>query len=153
MPCIFCIAAIAVIAATIVPALIDSMTDQLRTSSKDLRKVVDTEETVMWSGTFNFTAADRRPKAARANVTVYKGSKRVRIQAATHDISGDDSVALEDAIARLLGATIVSRHDGRERALPAAALDAEKAETTNESVGGTTKIDDERSSSLRSPTV
>ncbi len=107
----------------------------------------------MWSGTFNFTGADRRQKTARANVTVYKGSKRARIQAATHDLSGEDAVALEDTIARLLGATILSRHDGRERALPAAALDAEHAETTNESVRGATKIDNERDSPSHAPTV
>lgn len=153
MPCIFCIAAIAIIASAIVPALVDSMGAQLRTASKDLRKVIDTDETVMWSGTFSFTGADRRTKTAGANVTIYKASKRARIQAATHDLSREDAAALQDTIAKLLGATIVSRHDGREPGLPASALDSERPQKVSEQGRGGIQVDSGEDSSRRTPAV
>jgi hypothetical protein len=138
VPCIFCIAAIAIAAATFVPALVDAMGDRLRTASPDLRKVVDTEETAMWTGTFSFMGADNRPKTAKANVTIYKASKRARIQATTHELSGSDAIALQNTIAGLLGATIISRHDGREAALPATAMDTAPQVTTEAPSGSDT---------------
>jgi hypothetical protein len=108
--CVFCIAAVAIASATIVPAILNDLEKQLRTAAVDLKRVADTEATALWEGTFKFTGADRKSKTAPCSVTIYKGSKRTRIQVKTHSLTAADNQLLEDRIAKLLGARIVSRH-------------------------------------------
>ena len=110
MVCVFCIAAVAVATATIVPALLDDMEKQLRSASVDLRRVADTTAATLWEGTFEFTASDRKKRKAPCRITVYAGSKRARIQVNTHALSPDDNRLLEERVAGLIGARIVSRH-------------------------------------------
>ena len=117
MPCIFCIAALAVVAATLLPAMLDTMEADLRAIAPDLARRLDTESSVQWRGQFAFTAADGSARTAAADVTVYKQSKRARIQVQTHDLPRADVERLEDAIARAIGATIISRHDAHETQL------------------------------------
>ncbi len=102
MGCTFCIAALTVADASITPILADGMEKRLSTAARDLRRIIDTDGSVMWTATFFGHVS--------ASVTVYKASKRARIQARAHNLSAEEASALEDAMARLLGATIVSRH-------------------------------------------
>ena len=111
MPCIFCIAALAVVAATLLPALLDTMQADLAALAPDLVRRIDTESAIGWRGSFAFTAVDGSRRVAAADVTVYKQSKRARIQVQTHELPRADVERLEDTIARAIGATIVSRHD------------------------------------------
>ena len=83
---------------------------QLRDAADDLNQVIESEAAVMWTGTFAFQAAQVRLRAP-AKVTLYKASRRVRIQPLSHTSEAEELDALEDAISRLLGATTVSRHD------------------------------------------
>lgn len=112
MPCYFCIAAVAIAATVLIPALVDSMDEQLRAAAADLRRVKDTGSVAMWTGTFTFTAGSGEQKRATANVTLYKTSRRARIQATTHELDHGDMHRLQDTIAGLLGATVISRQDG-----------------------------------------
>jgi len=114
MPCIFCIAALAVAASTLLPAMLDNMQAQLQALAPDLVRRLDTESTVQWHGTFAFTAEDGSRQAATADVTIYKASRRARIQVHTHELPRADVERLENAIAGALGATIVSRHSAHE---------------------------------------
>ena len=131
MPCIFCIAALAITAATIVPALTDAMQNSLGDLATDLKRVSESDSAVMWSGSFAFKATDGRTKRAAANVTIYKESKRARIQVTTHEFSRADNEIVETLIAGALGAEILSRHDAHEAQLSADALQ-EVAKTPSE---------------------
>lgn len=117
MPCTFSIAALPAAALDTDDPLVASLDDQLQRAAPDLRRIINTDGSVMWTGTFAFQSPDNRAKRARTNVTIYKASKRVRIQPAVHDVSPDEAGALEDLIASLLGATIVSRHQARESSM------------------------------------
>jgi hypothetical protein len=111
MPCIFCIAALAVAAGTFLPALLDNAETELRKLAPDLKRLVDTESVAQWRGEFGFTASEGGRKRAAASVTVYRPSGRTRIQVLTHDLAAADVALLEETIAGAMGARIVSRHD------------------------------------------
>jgi hypothetical protein len=112
MPCFFCICAIGIAATLIVPALVDRLDSQLRTAADDLRNVKETNSIVMWTGTFSFVTPTGLRKQAATNVTIYKASKRARIQVLTHELPHDEVHCLQDVIANLLGATVLDRVDG-----------------------------------------
>ena len=112
MPCWFCIAAVGLAATVIVPALVDRTEASLRSAAEDLRRVKETQSMVMWTGTFRFTTPAGEVKTAATTVTIYKASKRARIQCLTHDLPHDDVHALQDFVANLIGATVLDRTDG-----------------------------------------
>src|SRR3954468_20985640 len=110
MPCIFCIAALAIAATTILPALLDHMQGSLEKISPDLRRTAESDAMVQWGGSFAFKDATGHSRTAAANVTVYKGSKRARIQVMTHELDQRSEELLQDTISAALGATIATRH-------------------------------------------
>lgn len=112
MPCILCVAVLGVAAAVVAPALVENLDETLRSAAADLRRVRESSSVVLWTGTFSFVAVDGQVRAAAANVTVYKQAKRARIQVRTHALAHEDVHRLQDRVADLLGATIVSRRDG-----------------------------------------
>jgi hypothetical protein len=116
VPCFFCICAIGIAATLIVPALVDRLDSQLRTAAEDLRKVKETSSMVMWTGTFAFVTPAGIRKQAATKVTIYKASKRARIQVLTHELPHDEVHCLQDVIANLLEATVVDRVDGTGQA-------------------------------------
>ena len=110
MPCIFCMAALAVAAVTIVPALLDQMEGRLMGISTDLTRTAESDSMVQWNGTFAFQDSTGHARTAAAQITLYKASSRARIQVMTHQLDPRSNELLEDTIANALGATIVSRH-------------------------------------------
>jgi len=117
MPCFFCIAAITIAASFIVPAVVDRTEETMRTAAADLRRIKETSTVVMWTGTFRFTTATGAQRMAATNVTVYKDSRRARIQCLSHDLSHDEVHALQDSVASLIQASVVSRTDGDAKLL------------------------------------
>lgn len=116
MPCIFCIAALGVAATVVVPVLMDSLEEALRTAALDLVRVRESGSSVVWAGTFEFRATDGSLVRAGARVTVYKEALRARIQVTTHGLAHDDVHLLQDRVAGLLGSTVVSRWDEQDQA-------------------------------------
>jgi hypothetical protein len=110
MPCIFCIAALAIAATTIVPALLDQMEGSLAKISADLQRTAESESMVQWGGSFAFRDSGGHQRTAAANITLYKDSKRARIQVMTHQLDPQSDELLEDTIAAALGAKVLSRH-------------------------------------------
>ena len=111
MPCIFCIAAIAVATATIVPALLDRLEEKLKTRVPDLQRTAESGAVRQWEGTLSFESPIRGTTLAPVKVTIYRNSKRARIQVMTHELTPIDVEIVENEVARLLEATVVSRHD------------------------------------------
>lgn len=119
MPCIFCVAALGVAATVVVPVLVDSLEQSLRTAAVDLVRVRESGSSVVWSGTFEFRSTDGSLVRAGTRVTLYKEALRARIQVTTHELDHDDVHLLQDQVAGLLGSTVVSRSDEREQVSPA----------------------------------
>ncbi len=67
---------------------------------------------VMWTGNFSFQTAAGETRTAATSVTIYKSSKRARIQCLTHDLPHGEMHELQDYVASLLGATVLNRIDG-----------------------------------------
>ena len=117
MPCIFCIAAIAVAATTIVPALLDRMEEKLKTRMPDLQRTAESSAVRQWDGTIPFESPMRGSTLAPVTVTIYRNSQRARIQVMTHDLTPVEAQIVEDEVALLLEATVVSRHDAHASAI------------------------------------
>src|SRR5262249_11675204 len=100
MPCIFCMAALAVAAATIVPALLDQMEARWRGISTDLTRTAESDSMVQWNGSFAFQDSTGHPRTAAAQITLYKASSRARIQVMTHQLDPRSNELLEDRIAK-----------------------------------------------------
>lgn len=112
MPCFFCIAAVTVATTVLVPALVDRTEESMRTAADDLRRVKDTSTMTMWTGTFRFEIASGAQRTAATTVTLYKESRRVRIQCMTHRLPHADMHALQESVAALISAQVMSRTDG-----------------------------------------
>lgn len=107
MPCIFCIAAFVLIAGAVSASAIDKMEGDLeKMAAGPLKKLADTESVTKWE----FEVAVGRKKVPVA-VTVYKDHARVRIQILSHDLQPEEARKLQDEIAEVLGAEVVSRSD------------------------------------------
>jgi hypothetical protein len=105
MPCIFCIAAVVMIAGALVSTLVDEMESRLSEAAGGrLTRATDTESVTKWN-----LEARIGKKNVPVDVTFYKQHGRARIQILTHQLSREEVEALEDLIAEAIGATVVFR--------------------------------------------
>lgn len=110
MPCIFCIAVVAMIAGAITASVLDSMEEQLgAVAAGDVERTVDSDSVAVFE-----CEVDAGGKRVPVRVTVYKEHKRVRIQVMTHDVSRAEAERVEDQVAAALGAEIVDRSDAHD---------------------------------------
>lgn len=112
MPCIFCLAVVALVAGALSAAAVDELEEQLAEVTTDPpRRAADTDSVVRWEA-----SVDVEGKRIDVVVTVYKEHGRVRIQVLSHALSREQIEALEDRIAEALGAEVVSRSDEESEA-------------------------------------
>jgi hypothetical protein len=98
------------IAGAVSAGAIDRMTDDLSKVAKGpLRKLSETESVIKWELE---TRVGR--KLVPVAVTVYKEYGRVRIQILNHELSKEEAEELEDRLAEVLGARVVSRSTENE---------------------------------------
>lgn len=110
MPCIFCIAMLAMVGSAVASAALDRMQERLREkASAPVERTVDSSSVARFETEFEVAG-----KRAPVVVTVYKDSGRVRIQVLTHELSRDEIEELEDLVAELLEAEIVDRTDAED---------------------------------------
>lgn len=107
MPCIFCLAVLALLAGSVTASWLDLSEERLqgRASSPVIRSR-QTESVCVWD--FTATVDD---KTTAVTVTVYTEEKRVRIQVHSHDLDDEQVKRLEDELALLLEAQITERAD------------------------------------------
>lgn len=107
MPCIFCIAVVAMVAGTVATAALDRIQEGLaRKSGRPVTRTVDTESTAKLETTFA-VGGQEVPVA----VTFYKQHARARIQILTHALSAAEVTRLQDEIAAAIDGRIVDRSD------------------------------------------
>jgi hypothetical protein len=107
MPCIFCIAALAMIGAALAPAAIEGIDRALRSALPDAKKAADSGTMTKWEGTY--TLPGPRGKRVPVAVYIYKGSGRARVQIKSHDVSRAEAEAIEDDLAGRIGAKVLAR--------------------------------------------
>jgi hypothetical protein len=107
VPCAFTIAALIPDVPPVDPAAVDVMESTLRRAAPDLRRLNDTESTIVWQGTM---LSRGLAQAIPISVTLYKAARRVRIQPLTHDLAASQFAVLDDGILSALRASVVSRH-------------------------------------------
>jgi hypothetical protein len=108
--CIFCMAALLMIGASLGSVVLAGMEDRLKEVLIDVQRSLDTESTVLWKATVMTKVPDRSPKMVPVAIHLYKQHKRVRIQILTHDLSPAEAEAAEDKVCKALGAKVISRH-------------------------------------------
>ena len=107
MPCIFCIAVLAMMGSAIGVAVVDKIQESLaKKSGNPVARSSDTESTAKLETVFN-VAGKQVPVA----VTVYKQHARARIQILTHDLTASQVKQLQDEIAVAIDGRIVDRSD------------------------------------------
>lgn len=108
MPCIFCIAVLALVAGALTSERLDEVEEKLRDKAEDedVRRTVDTESVARFELTVRVGS-----KSAPVAVTVFKDHKRVRIQVLTHELTAQEVEELEEELAEALDAEIVDRSD------------------------------------------
>lgn len=105
MPCIFCLAVLALLAGSVTASWLDLSEERLQDrASGPVTRTRQTDSVCVWD--FSASVAE---KATPVTVTVYKEEKRVRIQVRSHDLSDEQVKQLEDEIAALLDAEITER--------------------------------------------
>jgi hypothetical protein len=105
VPCIFCIAAFVMIAGAVSAGAVDKMAEDLgKVAEGPLRKLAETESVVKWELEVRLGR-----QLVPVAVTVYKEHGRVRIQILTHELSKKEAEELEDKLADVLGARVLSR--------------------------------------------
>jgi hypothetical protein len=105
MPCIFCIAVIALIAGAMAAGAVDQVEDGLADKAAGtLHRVADTESVTKWQLSVKVGS-----KPAPLAVTLFKDHGRVRVQVLTHDLSAQQVQELFREICEAIGATIVGR--------------------------------------------
>ena len=105
MPCVFCIAMFITGATAITTAAVESIMKKLaKASETPVRKVADTSSVAKF---------ELEMKAGRKEtpvmVTIFKESKRVRIQILSHDLNRIEAEKIENQIADLLDLKILDR--------------------------------------------
>jgi hypothetical protein len=115
--CIFCIAALLMIGASLGSVALADLEDRLKGLSKDVRRAVDTESTVVWKATVAAKVPGKPAKEVPVAIHLYKQHRRVRIQILTHELSPAEAESVEDKICEALGAKIISRHFPNESEL------------------------------------
>jgi hypothetical protein len=107
MPCIFCIAVLAMVGGTIATAALDKIQDSLaKKSGNPVARTSDTESATKLETTFN-VGGQQVPVA----VTLYRLHARARIQVLTHALSAPQVERLQDEIAAAIDGRIVDRSD------------------------------------------
>jgi hypothetical protein len=108
VPCIFCIAVLALVAGALTSERLDEVEEKLRDKADDekVRRTVDTESVARFELTVRVGS-----KSAPVAVTVFKDHKRVRIQVLTHELTAQEVEELEEELADALDAEIVDRSD------------------------------------------
>lgn len=111
----------------------DRIEQALKNNSFGVVRSVDSAAAVQWRGRFAVDTAGGKARIELVSVTFYRAARRLRIQVVAPDIAIKEIRALEDAVATLLRATIISRHLDRDCVMlaPSAsgpALDGFKAE-------------------------
>jgi hypothetical protein len=110
MVCVFCIAAFMLIAGAVTAAAVDKMEESLGERAEGpVRRVAESDSVTKWE-----LDVKVGKKAVPVAITVYKEQGRVRIQILTHDLSREEAEKLEDELAELLEAKIVSRASGHD---------------------------------------
>ena len=82
----------------------------LKSNSFGVTRSVDSAATVQWRGRFACEAAGGKARVELVSITLYKAARRLRLQVVASDITVKEIRALEDAIAALLHAKIITRH-------------------------------------------
>ena len=105
MPCIFCLAVLALLAGAVTASWLDVSEERLgERATGPVTRTRETESVCVWDLQ---AAVDGTTTAV--TVTVYKDEKRVRIQIHSHDLDDDQLRRLEDELAALLEAEITER--------------------------------------------
>lgn len=105
MPCIFCLAVLALLAGAVTASWLDVSEERLQArASGPVTRSRETESVCVWDLT---AAVDNA--STPVTVTVYKDEKRVRIQVHSHDLTDEQVKRLEDELAALLEAEITER--------------------------------------------
>jgi hypothetical protein len=128
MPCIFCIAVFAMLAGAVTTTVLDQLEARLAAEARTpVRRTVDSTSAAKFE--FDFPAPPlagrRHSPAVPVALTVYKQSRRVRIQVLTHDLQRAEVEALEDRIAGIAGLRIVGRSGPEGERKVREAVDAE----------------------------
>lgn len=105
MPCIFCLAVLALLAGAVTASWLDLSEERLAERATGVvTRSRETGSVCVW----DFTAAVD-DKTTPVTVTVYKDEKRVRIQIHSHELDDEQLRRLEDELAALLEAEITER--------------------------------------------
>lgn len=105
MPCIFCIAAVALIAGAIATAVADRVESGLsEQAAGPVRRAVDTDSVAKWE--LDVTVGS---VSVPVTVTLYKESGRVRIQVLSHALSPQQVQELFARLCAAIGAQLVSQ--------------------------------------------
>ena len=112
MPCIFCIAVFMSLAGQVTSAVVDQIAAKLdQKANGKVRRTSDTESVSKLEA--DIEVAGRQVPVA---VTVFKQTKRVRIQVMSHDVSREDAEKLQNMLADVLDLRIVDRSDPESEA-------------------------------------
>jgi hypothetical protein len=112
MPCIFCIAAITLVAGAIAAATADRMESALsEQAAGPVRRTVDTDSVAKWE--LDVTVGSTSVPVA---VTLFKDSGRVRIQVLSHALSPEQVQELFALLCAAMGAELVSQSTREDEA-------------------------------------
>jgi hypothetical protein len=117
--CIFCMAALLIVGATLGAVALDGIETRLTSGLKDVRRAVDTDSLVMWKATATVKVQGKNAKQVPVAIHLYKQAQRIRIQILTHDVTQAEAESIQDQICGLLDAKVISRHypDEAERSI------------------------------------
>ena len=123
MPCIFCIAVIAMIAGAMAAGAVDQVEDGLADKAAGtLRRAADTDTVTKWDLTVKVGS-----RSVPLAVTLFKDHGRVRVQVLTHELSPQQVQKLLREICEAIGAKMVSQSSPDDQAHTEADHDAEPA--------------------------
>ena len=112
MPCVFCIAVFMTLAGQVTSAVVDQIAAKLdQKANGPVRRTSDTESVSKLEADIE-VAGKQVPVA----LTVFKETKRVRIQVMSHDVSREDAEKLQNMLADVLDLRIVDRSDAESEA-------------------------------------
>lgn len=110
--CIFCMAAIMMIGASLSAVALGNLESQLiqKKGVTEVKRSVDTESTVMWKANVMVKVPKMGAKQVPVAIHLYKPHNRIRIQILTHEVSQAEAEAVQDIICNALDARVISRH-------------------------------------------
>lgn len=140
MPCIFCIAAVAMIAGAIATAVADRIEAGLADQSDGaVRRTVETDSVTKWELDVRVGRT-----AVPVAVTLFKDSGRVRIQVLKHVLSTQEIALLFARLCAAIGAELVSSSDPQHEAEEPHDHDEPDLERDDEREAGTDEADRQR---------